>query len=214
MQEAATKRILMLLENSPYTEDGRVRREAQALQAAGYHVTVICPAAQGQGWHEVCDGVRLYQFPDLQVSSGFLGYVWEYGYTFVAMAVLSVWVCLRHGFDVIHAHNPPDLCVLIAACYKLLGKRFIFDQHDLAPEMYRARFGTRSKSFVYAALVWFEKLSCQFADHVIATNQSYKTLQMERAGIPAARISIVRNGPELARLQPTIPHPGLGGVKS
>lgn len=214
MKTCGAKRILMLLENSPYTEDGRVRREAQALRAAGYQLSVICPAAAGQGWHAVCDGVEVYQYPDLQLSSGFVGYVWEYAYALAMMSLLSVWVLLRRGFDVLHTHNPPDLCVVIAAGYKLFGKRFVFDHHDLAPEMYRARFGSRAKRGVYASLVWFEKLSCQLADHVIATNHSYKTMEMERGGVPATRISIVRNGPELERLQPTEPHPDVAAYQS
>jgi glycosyltransferase involved in cell wall biosynthesis len=123
--------------------------------------------------------------------------------------VISLLVLVREGFDILHAHNPPDLFVFIAAFYKLFRKRFIFDHHDLAPEMYYARFKGQGNKFIYHLLVFLEKLSCRLADHVIVTNQSYKTVALERSAIPAARVTIVRNGPELERLQPVAPDPEL-----
>jgi glycosyltransferase involved in cell wall biosynthesis len=118
---------------------------------------------------------------------------------------LSLVIYLREGFDVIHAANPPDTFVLIAAFYKLLGVRFVYDHHDLSPEMYQARLNGRGSRFVYHALILFEKLSCRLADHVIATNQSYRTVEMQRGYVPEERITIVRNGPDLNRFQPTEP---------
>jgi len=153
--------------------------------------------------------VRVYRFPAPPAPNGFLGYLWEYGYSMVATFVLSLLVFLHKGFDVVHAHNPPDTFVLIAAFYKLLGKRFVYDHHDLAPEMYYARFGGSGNRLVYHALVLLEKLSCRFADHVIATNQSYKTVEMQRGHVPEQRITIVRNGPDLNRLQAVEPDPDL-----
>lgn len=201
------RRVLMLLENYAYPQDGRVRREAVALVAAGYRVAVICPSEPGQPWHEVVDGVRVYRFPAPPAGQGFLGYVWEYAYAMVASLLLSWLVFWRDGFDVIHAHNPPDTFVFIALCYKLLGRRFVYDHHDLAPEMYYARFGGQGKRLVYQALVWLEKLSCLAADHVIATNESYRAVEMQRGGVPGERITIVRNGPDLTRLRSVEPDP-------
>lgn len=196
----ANKRVLMLLENNPYPQDTRVHREAQALTAAGYHVTVICPAGPGQLWQDVLEGVSVYRFPAPPSAQSVVGYLWEYGYSLAAMFFLSLLVCVRKGFDVIHAHNPPDMLVLIAAFYKLFGKRFIFDHHDVAPEMYHARFPGRGNSMLYRLLVWFETLSCRLANQVIATNQSYKAIEMKRALMPEERISIVRNGPKVVAL--------------
>jgi glycosyltransferase involved in cell wall biosynthesis len=201
MHDLTGQRVLMLLENSCYSSDGRVRREANTLAAAGCRVTVICPRGAGERWREQFGPVVAYQYPAALNAAGFLGYVVEYAYALVATAILSAWVAARHGFDVIHAHNPPDLFVLIAAFYKLLGKRFVFDQHDLAPEMYWARGGGGGNRLVYQALVFFERLSCRWADHVFAANDSYKRLEIERSGIPASRISVVRNGPEPCHLQ-------------
>src|SRR5439155_7573290 len=193
MKRSTAMRVLMLLENNPYWHDTRTKAEASTLTAAGYHVTVIAPAAPGRPWHEVLDGVATYSYPPPPAFDGVLGFIWEYGYSMVASFMLSLVVFIRHGFNVVHAHNPPDLFVFVAAFYKLVGVRFVFDHHDLSPEMYCARFGGRSRRLVYRVLVAVEKLSCRMADHIIATNESYRAVEMERGGVPRERISIVRN---------------------
>jgi len=200
--KASAGRVLMLLENCSYQFDSRPKREARTLVRAGYRVSVICPLPPGGKLYEVMDDVHLYQFPAPPAANGFLGYLWEYGYSMVVTFVISLVVSLREGFDVIHAHNPPDTFFLIAAFYKLLGKRFVFDHHDLAPEMYYARFRDRGNCLVYQTLVLLERLSCRLADCVIATNESYKAVEMERGRVPPERITVVRNGPDLDRLQP------------
>jgi glycosyltransferase involved in cell wall biosynthesis/peptidoglycan/xylan/chitin deacetylase (PgdA/CDA1 family) len=212
MKRSTTTRVLMLLENNPYVRDIRVVAEASALTNAGYHVTVIAPAARGHRWHEVVDGVVTYSYPAPPALNGVLGFIWEYGYTMAASFMLSLVVFLRHGFDIIHSHNPPDLFVFIAAFYKLFGVRFVFDHHDLSAEMYCARFGARSSRLIYRVLVGLEKLSCRLADHVIATNESYMAVEVERDGVPPGRITIVRNGPDLNRTRPVEPDPGLRGL--
>jgi glycosyltransferase involved in cell wall biosynthesis len=206
---SAGKRVLMLLENSLYPHDSRVLAVATTLTEAGYEVTVISPAYPGQRFYEVLNGVRAYRFPFRTSGRGLFGYLWEYGYSMVATFVVSLIVFARHGFDVIHANNPPDLFVFIGAFYKLFGVRFVFDHHDLSPEMYVARFGRRAKPLIFKALVFFEKFSCRFADHVIATNESYKTIEMQRGGVPEDRITIVRNGPDLDHTRPVEPDPDL-----
>lgn len=201
-------RVLMLLENAPYLLDSRVRPEAMALVAAGYQVSVICPGRINDPTHEVAEGVHIYRFPMLFMTQGAPAYFFEYGYALAASFALS-WVVLFHrGFDLIHAHNPPDLYVLIAAVYKLLGKRFIFDQHDLTPEMFDALFHGKHP-WIHDILVRFERLSCRLADRVIVTNQSYRQMNMERSGIPQERITVVRNGPRLNRLRLVEPDPEL-----
>ncbi len=191
----------MLLENRPYPEDVRVSREAKALTEAGYSVSVICPGDMGQPSRETVNGVRVYRYAAPSPAAGLLGYFWEYGYSLAASFVLSILVFVRQGFDVVHAHNPPDTFVFIAVFYKLLGKRFVFDHHDLSPEMYQARFPSGGSRLVYSALVLLEKLTCRVADHIIATNESYMRTEMERGGVPESRITIVRNGMELERLR-------------
>ena len=209
MKASAGSRVLMLLENNPFPQDGRVRREARTLVQAGYQVSVISPARRGQPWREIVDQVRVYRYPAPPDGDGFWGFALEYGYSMMAALVLSWVVFFREGFDIVHAHNPPDTFVLVAAGYKLLGKRFIFDHHDLSPEMYYARFGGNGNRLVHRALVFFEKLSCRLADHTIATNDSYKRIQMERGGVPEERVTVVRNGPDLDRLRLVEPDPEL-----
>src|SRR5688500_7471011 len=185
MKAVRRPRVLMLLENNPYPRDYRVRREASALTGGGYHVTVIAPAARGQRWHEVVDGVTVYRFPAPPAANGFAAYLLEYGYAMVATFALSLLVFCRQGFDVVHAHNPPDIFVFIAAFYKAFGCRFVFDHHDLSPEMYYARFPGRANRLVYHTLVWLEQISCRMADHVVATNESYMAIEKQRGRVPA-----------------------------
>jgi glycosyltransferase involved in cell wall biosynthesis len=210
MKESTKNRILMLLENLPYPQDVRVRREATALAAAGYSVSVICPSDAGQLSRDIVNGVRVYRYAPPPPANGFLGYLWEYGYSMAASFALSLLVFFHEGFDVVHAHNPPDTFVFIAGFYKLFGKRFVYDHHDLSPEMYQARFSDGGNRLVYHVLVLLEKLTCRLADHVIVTNESYKKVAMERGRVPELRITIVRNGIELRRVrQPVEPDRAL-----
>jgi glycosyltransferase involved in cell wall biosynthesis/peptidoglycan/xylan/chitin deacetylase (PgdA/CDA1 family) len=195
----ATTGVLMLVENSHYPRDPRVRREAEALVSAGYNVSLIGPGYPHEPSRETINGVRVYRFL-APTGSGALGYAWEYGYSMMATLCLSILVLWRDGFSVIHAANPPDTYIFIGLLYKLWGKKFIYDHHDLAPEMYRARFGNKGSQLVYKVLVGLENLSSRLADHVIVTNESYKTVAMRRASIAENRITIVRNGPDLNQL--------------
>ncbi|NJP05224.1 MAG: glycosyltransferase family 4 protein [Chloroflexaceae bacterium] len=209
MQAPVGKRVLMLLENNPYPQDGRVRREANVLVGAGYRVTVIAPAGPKQPWRDIINGVRVYRYPRPPEGEGLIGYLWEYGYSLVAACLLSLFLFFYDDFDIIHAHNPPDTFVLLAAGYKPLGKRFVFDHHDLSPEMYYARFRGEGNKMVYQALLLLEQLTFRLSDHVIATNQSYKAIATQRGGVPESRVTIVRNGPDLNRVRTADPDPAL-----
>jgi glycosyltransferase involved in cell wall biosynthesis len=200
----------MLLENLPFPQDLRVRREAFALTSAGYHVAVICPSGKGQSSREIINGVAVYRYPAPPPAQGLLSYFWEYAYSMTASFLMSLAVLFREGFDAIHAHNPPDTFVFIAMFYKIFGKRFVYDHHDLSPEMYVARFHGGGRPLVYRALVLFEKLSCRLADHVIVTNESYKKVAIERGRVSKQRVTVVRNGIELIRsLAPVEPDQDL-----
>ncbi len=205
MKASVGKRVLMFLENASYPDDDRVRCEADALVEAGYQVCVIGPADPGQRRYDVLNGVIVRRFRCAPEANGFIGYVWEYVYSLFCTFVLSLAAWTHEGFDIIHAHNPPDTLVFIALFYKLFGKKFVFDHHDLSPEMYRERFRGKGKPLVYKALVALERLTCRVADHVIATNESYKKIEMERGGVPESRISIVRNGPDFNRVKAVEP---------
>ena len=191
------KRVLMLLENCPFPRDDRVRRETRTLVAAGYSVTVVAPLGAGEPWEEVVEGAHVYRFAAPAGAKGFIGYLWEYGYSMAAIFLVSMRVLWREGFDIVHAHHPPDTFAFVGAFYKLLGKRYVFDHHDLAPELYHARFGGRGNRIVYSALVTLEKFACRVADHVITTNESYKAIELQRGDVPEQRITVVRNGPDM-----------------
>ncbi|MDI3340767.1 MAG: glycosyltransferase [Sphaerobacter sp.] len=199
----------MLLENGSFPKDFRVSNEARALTAAGYRVTVICPAVNGQPLTETVDGVRVYRYPAPPAGMGTLSFLFEYGYSLAAMAVLSLIVRLREGFDIVHANNPPDALALIAAAYRPFGARVIFDHHDLAPEMYEARFGDAHRPWLYRAQELLEILACRLSHQVIASNESYKRREMERSGLPADRITVVRNGPDPEEWRAVAPDPEL-----
>jgi glycosyltransferase involved in cell wall biosynthesis len=209
VKASANNRVLMLLENQPYPQDHRVRREASALTAAGYRVSVVCPSSPGQPWRENVENVHVYRFWAPSPVNSFLGYLWEYGYSTAASFAISLLVFLGEGFDVVHAHNPPETFVFIGAFYKLFGKRFVFDHHDLSPEMYRARFSGGGSTIVNHALILLERLTCIVADHIIATNESYRKVEIGRDHVPENRITIVRNGVEIQGGRPIQPDSGL-----
>jgi glycosyltransferase involved in cell wall biosynthesis len=187
-------RVLSLVENNPYPLDFRVRREAHTLRDAGCQVTVIAPRDAAQPWSEDVDGISVYRFPAPPGGSGLLSYALEFGYATLAILLLAAWVWFRRGVDVIHAANPPDTLFIVGSIFKVLGKRFVFDQHDLAPETYLSRFGRR-EDIVYRTLRVLEYCSYAVADVVIATNHSYKRVALTRGRKQADTVFVVRNGP-------------------
>lgn len=198
-QGRGTTRVLMIVENCGFLGDPRVRRQAEALYSAGHQVSVVCPMGNRWLWHERIDGIAVYRFPPLPAGISRLGYFLEYAYAMLAIAVFSLVVLLREGFEIIHVSNPPDTLVLTTILYKLMGKIIIYDQHDLCPELYRAKFATVTP-LIYRFLLWQEGLSYRLADHVITTNESYKRTAIARGHITESKITVVRNGPGLRNL--------------
>ncbi|MGZ8171705.1 MULTISPECIES: glycosyltransferase family 4 protein [Methylobacter] len=201
-------RVLLLVENNSYPFDFRVRREAQALLEAGYQVSVIAPRGPAQPWTEDIEGVSVYRFPAPPGGVGVLSYAFEFGYATLAMLLLTAWVSISKGVDVIHAANPPDTLCVIGILFKLFGKRFVFDQHDLAPETYLSRFEQPRANLIYKILCFMERLSYATADAVIVTNESYKQVAIKRGSKHPDKVFIVRNGPPLT-YQPLEPDPDL-----
>ncbi|MEM8485149.1 MAG: glycosyltransferase family 4 protein [Bacteroidota bacterium] len=201
--------ILMLVENNSYPGDTRVRREALALVDAGFHVTVIAPRALGQPKRDVVDDVHVYRYPEPTERDSFWGFVWEFLYSTIVAFIVSFSVWRKEGFDVIHAHNPPDTLFAIGLFYKLFGKKFVFDHHDLAPELYMARTGGKGNKLVYNVLRLLERWSFRTADLVIATNESYKKIALTRGGVAESKVKIVRNGPPLSFMDYVQPYPEL-----
>lgn len=203
-------RVLLLVENNPYPQDFRVRREADTLHDAACLVTVVAPRAALQPWTEDVGGIRVYRFPAPPGGSGIASYAVEFGYATLAILALSAWVWLRRGIDVIHAANPPDTLFVVGLAFSTIGKRFIFDQHDLAPETYLSRFDTPRKGLVYKLLCALERCSYATASLVIVTNQSYKQIAHSRGKKREDAVAVVRNGPPRA-YQPVEADGGLVG---
>jgi glycosyltransferase involved in cell wall biosynthesis len=170
---------------------------------------VICPRGKefDQSGYAVIDDIKIYRYPPLFQASGKLGYFLEYGWALFCLGALSLMVWLRDGFDIIHCANPPDLMFLIASPFKLLGKKVVYDQHDLCPELYESKF--RRQDAVYRALLFLERQSYRTADLVISTNQSYRDIARERGDIADERSAIVRNGVDVGRFYRKTPLPEL-----
>jgi glycosyltransferase involved in cell wall biosynthesis len=208
----------MLVENN-FPADTRVRNEASTLVANGYRVSVIALRGEGERPRELVDGVNVYRIPRLTIFGKLpdakpkgvrkllhkvrvvVGYLTEYSYFTSACLGLSLYVLVTEGFDVIHAHNPPDTLVIVAAVHKLLGRKSVFDHHDLSAELYLSRYKTNVEGFVTRGLRLLEKLSVKCADVVIATNESYRAIDIARNGASPERVFIVRNGPAENRVR-------------
>ena len=201
MMASAGKRILFLVENLPSPFDRRVWQEATTLHQNGYQVSIICPTGKGyEEKYECLDGIHIYRHPLPPEAEGALGYALEYSVALYWEFYLSFKVLFSHGFDAIHACNPPDLIFLVGGFFKFFfHKKFLFDHHDINPELYEAKFGRRD--FFYRLMLLCERLTFKTADRSIATNESYKQIAIERGGMHPDKVTVVRSGPKLDRLK-------------
>jgi len=198
-------RVLIIVENLPVPFDRRVWMEATTLRAAGHEVSVICPTAKGyEAPREVLDGIHIYRHPLPTEANSAAGYLREYAAALWAEWRLARCVWRERRFDVIHACNPPDLIFLVGAWFKLLhGTKFVFDQHDLNPELYESKFGQRD--VFYFALRLAERLTFALADTVISTNESYREVALQRGNKKPQQVYVVRSAPDLAKFRPVPP---------
>jgi glycosyltransferase involved in cell wall biosynthesis len=163
-------------------------------------VSIICPTGPGcERKFEAIDRIHIYRYRLPVEASGAAGYAVEYAFALGWTFTLAWRVLLARGFDVVHACNPPDLFFLIGGFFKLLGKKFLFDHHDLGPELYEAKFGRRD--FFHRLLLKLEYLTFRTADVSVATNGSYRRIAIGRGGMPPERVFVVRSGPSLERMR-------------
>ncbi|MFI6156377.1 glycosyltransferase family 4 protein [Kitasatospora sp. NPDC051170] len=201
------RRALILVENLSVPFDRRVWQECRTLREAGWTVDVICPQGSKRDTEPeaVIDGVRIHRYPLQAATGGPASYLKEYGTALWHTARLA----LRVGrVDVVHACNPPDLLFLPALLLKWRGARFVFDQHDLVPELYLSRFD-RGKDALYRAVCALERFTYRAADVVIATNESYREVAQSRGGKRPEDVFVVRSAPDTSRFQPVPPEPEL-----
>jgi glycosyltransferase involved in cell wall biosynthesis len=204
--------VLIIVQNLPVPLDRRVWLECQALTAAGYRVSVICPKGPGDVRYQELSGVHLYKYAPPPQAKGALGYLLEFLYCWLRTARLTLKVWRRERFDVMQACNPPDTYWVLAKLWRSRGVRFVFDHHDLNPEVFRSRFGEPAGiagKAQLAGLYWLERKTFHTADRVISTNQSYQRIAWDRGGVPRERTTVVRSGPDTSVMRPGEPRPEL-----
>lgn len=202
------RHVLILVENLPVPFDRRVWQEARALREAGHAVSIICPKGKGYtASYEVIEGVHVHRH-DLVEATSAKGYPAEYMTALVNQLVLSLRVHRRQRIDIIQACNPPDLMFLIAWFHRVLfGTRFLFDHHDLSPELYLSRFGR--KDWLFSVLGMLERQTFRLADASIATNETFRDIAIERGRMPPGRVFVVKSYPDRAMTRRQPPEPSL-----
>ena len=207
-KSGAGRKILIIVENLPVPFDTRVWQEATTLVKNGYTVSVICPKGKGyEKEEEVLAGVHVYRHDLKTEGSGFVGYVKEYGSALYHEIRLAKKIYKEIGFDVIHGCNPPDDIYMVAKHFRKYGVRYVFDHHDICPELFEAKFG--KKGLLYKSQLWLERQTYRHAAFAFVTNESYKKIAIERGGMEPAKVYVLRSGPRLERLRIQEPKPEL-----
>jgi glycosyltransferase involved in cell wall biosynthesis len=192
--------VCIVVENLPVPLDRRVWKEACALRDAGYRVSVICPKGKGfSEGYEALDGIEIYRHRAWE-ASGISGYLLEYSVALIAEFYLALKVFASTRFRILQACNPPDTIFLIGLLLRPLGVRFIFDQHDLGPELFEAKFGKRS-GLLYRIARLLELCSFRVANTCIATNESFRDIAITRGGKRPESVFVVRNCPDLEKFR-------------
>jgi glycosyltransferase involved in cell wall biosynthesis len=197
--------VLIIVQNLPVPLDRRVWLECRALIAAGYQVSVICPKGPGDSAYQLLDGVHIYKYAPPPQADGVVGYAWEFLYCWVRTALLSVKARRRQRFHVMQACNPPDTYWALAMLWRLGGVKFLFDHHDLNPEVFLSRFGEPTGfagKLQLRILKWLERRTFRTADRVTSTNTSYQRIAWERGGVPREHTAVVRSGPDTSVMRP------------
>jgi glycosyltransferase involved in cell wall biosynthesis len=201
-------RVLILVQNLSVPMDRRVWQESRTLVAAGFDVSVICPANPGERHEEVLEGVEIHRYRPPAPHHGVAGYLVEFVYCWLVTAWLAMRCYRRHRFDVIQACNPPDTFWALALLFRPLGVRFVYDQHDLCPEVFTARFGTR-RPVLLRGLRLLERASYATADAVVSTNESYRRTALQRGRLAPEDVTVVRSGPDPAVMRRVEPRAEL-----
>jgi glycosyltransferase involved in cell wall biosynthesis len=205
----ARPRILIIVQNLPVPFDRRVWLECKALTAAGYDVTVVCPKGKGDSEYEVLDGVTLLKYRPYAPGGSAASFIIEYVYSFLATARLALRARRTGRFDVVQACNPPDIFWPLARWLRWRdSSRFLFDHHDLCPELYLSRF-REGPALPHRGLLALERATFRTADQVVSTNGSYAQIAVDRGGKAVSAVTVVRTGPDPDKLQRRIPVPEL-----
>ena len=203
------RKILIIVENLPVPFDTRVWQEATTLAANGYTVSVICPTGKGYDKEEeTLEGVHIFRHKLPPEGNGAVGYAREYGSALRAELRLAKKIYKEIGFDVIHGCNPPDDIYLVASFFKKYGVRYVFDHHDICPELFEAKFGN-TKSLLYKSQVRLERQTYRHCTFAFVTNESYRKIAIERDKMPPEKVIVLRSGPRLERMRILPPDPSI-----
>jgi glycosyltransferase involved in cell wall biosynthesis len=195
------RHVLIIVQNLPVPFDRRVWLECKALIGAGYEVSVVCPKGPKDPGYEVIDGVEIHKYRPYPGGAGKVGYIFEYLYSFCATAWLVAKVWRRRRFHALQACNPPDIFWPLGVFFRRIGgTKFVFDHHDLCPELFESRFPSGPRP-AYIGLRWLERMTFAYADHVISTNESYRAKALERGSKLPGDVTVVRTGPDADRLR-------------
>jgi glycosyltransferase involved in cell wall biosynthesis len=209
MKGNGSPRILIIVQNLPVPFDRRVWLECRTLTRAGYQVAVVCPKGPGDPSYQVIDGVQIYKYRPYSPGGGAVSFFAEYAYSFAATLALSLKAVRGGRFGAVQSCNPPDIFWPIGVIFRLWqGSRFVFDHHDLCPETFESRFPEGS-SLLYRGLRFLERRTTRSADHVISTNESYRSRVMDRDGVEPDRMTVVRTGPDPDKLRAAEAVPSL-----
>lgn len=191
----------MLLENSSFPEDSRVLLQARTLTKAGYQVTVIGPTEEGASQKsQMIEDIRVLRYPQPPEWGGVLGYAFEYLYSIGMLWIIACYVLVRYGFDTIHMHTPPDMSAVIPVFFRLFGKKFVYDLHDLSPELFSAQRNGKGNRFIHWMLLKSELFASRNSNLSLSTNESQRDIHVARCGVPREKFHVVRNGPNEAFL--------------
>lgn len=209
------RKVLMLVENLSVPTDPRVWHEACALREHNFQVSIISPqgTTKDRETYICLNGIHIYRYSLPALTAGPLNYLIEFSLAMLKTFWLSLKIWRRHDFDIIHAANPPDTFFVLGLFYRLFGKTYIFDQHDLAPELFQTRYHRRMGT-LHKLLLWLERCSYRTAQVVITTNESQRRFALQRGGCKQQNVVVVRNGPNLNRITHCFPDTALKRGKS
>jgi glycosyltransferase involved in cell wall biosynthesis len=202
--------ILIIIQNLTVPIDRRVWQEATSLRRHGFGVAIICPkmGAYTEAYERLED-VDIYRYPLIyEADKSVAGFFVEFVYCWLATLCLALKAYAHRPFHAVHACNPPDTFFALAWLFRPLGVKFVFDHHDLCPELTLAKGHART-SLAYRAMLMLERMTLRSADAVIAPNESHRAMEMARGPVPDARITVVRSGPRRGWADVNSPHPEL-----